>query len=170
MPAKERRKQERIGLVLSGGGARAAYEAGALSVLMPALERRDERPSVYIGTSVGAINAAYLASVRHQPAEEAVGGGLDRWREVSKGQVIRPILMRQVPLTALRYAGEILSLPGVRLPSLLDPTPLQNNLARWIDWDALHRNVRAGEVGAVAAGATAAPARRAGGVFERPPP
>jgi NTE family protein len=156
VPAKERRKQERIGLVLSGGGARAAYEAGALSVLMPALERRDERPNVYIGTSVGAINAAYLASTRHKPAEEAVGGGLERWREVSKGQVIRPILLRQAPLTALRYAGEILSLPGVRLPSLLDPTPLQNNLARWIDWDALHRNVRSGAVGAVGSVATAA--------------
>jgi NTE family protein len=156
MAAKERRKQERVGLVLSGGGARAAYEAGALSVLMPALERRGERPNVYIGTSVGAINAAYLASVRHKPAEEAAGGGLDRWREVSKGQVIRPILMRQVPLTVLRYAGEVLSVPGVRLPSLLDPTPLQNNLARWIDWDALHRNVRAGSVGAVASVATAA--------------
>jgi len=88
--------------VLSGGGARAAYETGALSVLMPALERRDERPTVYVGTSVGAINAAYLAASRHLPAEEALGGGLDRWREVSKGQVIRPILLRQAPLTALR--------------------------------------------------------------------
>jgi NTE family protein len=156
MAAKERRTKERIGLVLSGGGARAAYEAGALSVLLPALERRGQRPSVYIGTSVGAINAAYLASSMQKPAEEAAGGNLDRWREVSKGQVIRPILTRQVPLTVLRYAGEVLSVPGVRLASLLDPTPLQNNLARWIDWDALHRNVRGGSVGAVAAVATAA--------------
>jgi NTE family protein len=145
-----------VGLVLSGGGARAAYEAGALSVLLPALDRRGERPTIYAGTSVGAINVTYLASAHHLPAEEAVGGGLDHWREVSKGEILRPILMRQVPLTVVRYAGEILSVPGVRLPSLLDPTPLQNNLSRWIDWSALHRNARRGRVGAVATVATAA--------------
>jgi NTE family protein len=156
MAQKERRKGERVGLVLSGGGARAAYEAGVLSVLDPALERRDEAPSIFAGTSVGAINASYMASARHLGAEEAVGGALARWREVSKGQVLRPILARQVPLTFIRYAGEILSLPGVRLPSLLDPTPLQNNLSKWVDWPAIHRNVSKGEVGAVAAVATAA--------------
>ena len=32
--------------------------------------------------------------------------------------------------------GEILSLPGVRLPSLLDPKPFERNLDSWIDWDA----------------------------------
>ena len=56
-----------IGLVLSGGGARGAYEAGVMSVLLPALEARGERPNIYVGTSVGAINAAYLASSRHLP-------------------------------------------------------------------------------------------------------
>ncbi len=127
-----------------------------LSVLDPALERRGEVPTIFAGTSVGAINAAYLASARHLPSEEAVGGALDRWREVSKGQVMRPILARQVPLSFLRYAGEILSLPGVRLPSLLDPTPLQNSLSKWVDWPSIHRNVNKGTVGAVAAVATAA--------------
>jgi NTE family protein len=154
--AAERRKRERIGLVLSGGGARAAYETGALSVLLPALDRIDQRPQVFVGTSVGAINAAYFASSRHLPVDDAVGGGLERWREVSKGQVIRPILLRQAPLTALRYVGEILSVPGVRLPSLLDPSPLQSNLTRWVDWRAVHRNVREGVVDSVAVVATAA--------------
>jgi NTE family protein len=145
-----------IGLVLSGGGARAAYEAGAMSVLLPALERIDQRPNVYVGTSVGAINAAYLAGTSQVSAEDASMGVLERWRDVSKGAVIRPILLRQVPLVALRYAGEVISLPGVRLPSLLDPTPLQANLSRWIDWQALHRNSRERRVEAIAVVATAA--------------
>jgi NTE family protein len=141
---------------LSGGGARAAYEAGALSVLLPALERLGERPNVYVGTSVGAINAAYLAGAGSVSAEEATVGALERWREVSKGAVIKPILLRQAPLVALRYVGEILSVPGVRLPSLLDPTPLQANLSRWVDWQVLHRNVREKRVEAIAVVATAA--------------
>jgi NTE family protein len=146
----------RIGLVLSGGGARGAYEAGVMSVLGPALAARGERPSIYIGTSVGAVNAAYMAASEHLPAEEAGEGGLQRWREVSKGTVIRPILLRQVPLTALRYAGEILSLPGVRLPSLIDPKPFERNLDRWIDWDQVHRNIDEDVVEIIGCVATAA--------------
>jgi NTE family protein len=56
---------ERVGCVLSGGGARGAYEAGAISILAPALEALGERPALFLGTSVGAINAAYMGG---QPA------------------------------------------------------------------------------------------------------
>jgi NTE family protein len=149
-------KTDRIGLVISGGGARGAYEAGVLSVLAPVMEARGELPTIFVGTSVGAINSAYIASTRHLPAEEALAGGLKRWSDIRKDQVIRPILARQVPLTVIRYAGEILSLPGVRLPSLLDPKPLENNLPDWIDWKSLHKNVRSGLVETVAIVTTAA--------------
>ncbi len=54
--------EERVGLVLAGGGARGAYEVGALSVLLPALEEAGQRPTVLVGTSVGAINIAYFAA------------------------------------------------------------------------------------------------------------
>jgi NTE family protein len=56
----------------------------------------------------------------------------------------------------LRYAGEFLSLPGVRLASLLDPKPLEGSLARWISWADLRRNVATGPVDALAVVATAA--------------
>lgn len=149
-------KAEQTGLVLSGGGARGAYEAGVMSVLSPALDRRGERPKIFVGTSVGAINATLLAATRHLDATEAARVTIERWRDVSKGRVVRPILLRQVPITVALYAGEILSLPGVRLPSLLDPTPLRKNLQKWIDWRVLHRNVRDGTVAAVGTVATAA--------------
>lgn len=150
------RVDTRTGVVLSGGGARGAYEAGAISILGPALQVRDERPTLFLGTSVGAINAAYMASSRHLSAEEQAEGLLDRWRQATKGNVIRPILSRQLPLTVLRYAGGLLSIPGVRVPSLLDPTPLAHSLERWMNWDDLHRNVVEGLVQAVAVVATAA--------------
>jgi NTE family protein len=126
-----------------------------MSVLSPALAKRDELPNIYVGTSVGAINAAFLASSSHLPAKELVNSGIDRWREVNKGRVLRPILFRQAPLTFIRYAGEIFSLPGVRLPSLLDPTPLAGNIRHWIDWPQVRRNIADGTVDTVAAVATA---------------
>lgn len=145
-----------VGVVLGGGGARGAYEAGALSVLLPLLERRGERPSIFVGTSVGAINAAYLASTQHMGAEEAAEGGLAHWEEVTPGHVMRRLLPDHLLRVALRYAGELLSVPGVRLPALLDSRPLGANLRRWIEWSALHRNVESGLVHSVAAVATSA--------------
>ena len=147
-------ERDTVGLVLSGGGARGAYEAGVVSVLLPELERRGERPRVILGTSVGAINAAYLASCAHLDAETAVEGLLSRWREIRMGVVVRPIVSLQASMTALRYAGEVLGVPGVNLQGLLDPTPLGKTLDRWIDWDALHDNVEEGRLDAVGVVAT----------------
>ncbi len=149
-------KRDTVGLVLSGGGARGAYEAGVLSVLLPELERRGERPRVILGTSVGAINAAYLASCAHLDAETAVEGLLTRWREIRMGVVVRPVFSLQASMTALRYAGEVLGVPGVNLQGLLDPTPLGKTLDRWIDWEALHDNVEQGRLDAVGVVASAA--------------
>ena len=81
-----------VGLVLAGGGARGAYEAGVLVELLPWLEERGERPTVLVGTSVGALTAAFLASVAHLPAREAADQRrLARWGAVTQERVIRPI-------------------------------------------------------------------------------
>lgn len=149
-----------VGVVLSGGGARGAYEAGALSVIVPALIERGETPTLFIGSSVGALNAAGIGGLWHLGPAAAVEAGLEIWRSVEKSAVIKPILAWQVPVTALRYAGGILSLPKVRVPSLLDPEPLRENLSHWIDWSGLHRNIRSGVIDGVAVVATAAASGR----------
>ncbi len=129
--------EDPVGLVLSGGGARGAYEAGVLAELSPVLERRGERPTLFVGTSVGAITAAYLASSRHLPVDGAVAGGLERWRSVTKDRVMRPLVTLQAPLNVLRYAGDLLGVPGARLSSLLDPAPLERTLPELIDFRTL---------------------------------
>ena len=146
--------------MLSGGGARGAYEAGALSVLIPELERRGEVPTVLLGSSVGAINAVGLGAFWHLGARAAIEAAIEIWHQVEKGAVVKPILSWQVPITALRYAGGILSMPKVGVPSLLDPGPLRENLDRWIDWRALHRNIREGSLRSIAVVATAASSGR----------
>lgn len=145
----------RIGAVLPGGGARGAYEAGALSVLAPALEARGERISIACGTSVGAINAAFLASTAHLPLQDQVALALDTWRGMRKGDVITSVIGPSLVKTGLRLAGELLSVPGVRVGGLMDPSPLTASLERWIDWDALRRNVSSRRFDALCVIATA---------------
>ncbi|MDX6656267.1 MAG: hypothetical protein QOH62_1060 [Solirubrobacteraceae bacterium] len=144
----------RVAIVLPGGGARGAYEAGALSVLLPALEARSERITILCGTSVGAINAAMFGSLADRSAEEQVSVSLEHWRGMRKGDVMRPLVGPGLPITALRAIGDILEVPGIRLAGMLDPSPLRGSLNRWVDWLALHRNVRDGDIEAVCIVAT----------------
>jgi NTE family protein len=143
-----------VAVVLPGGGARGAYEIGALSVLLPALEARGERVSVYCGTSVGAINAATLASVAHLPVREQVDAALARWRDLRKRDVIAPIAGVGGVRTTLRLLAHLLGVQGVTLTSLLDPRPLRSSLDRWIDWGMLARNVDRGVLDSVCVVAT----------------
>ena len=57
--------------MLAGGGARGAYEAGVLDVLAPELSRRGQAPDVLVGTSIGALNSAFLAARAHDPFVDA---------------------------------------------------------------------------------------------------
>ena len=150
-----------VGLVLAGGGARGAYEAGVLAELLPWLEERGERPTVLVGTSVGALTAAFLASVAHRPAREAADLLLARWGAVTQDRVIRPILRHQSPRTVLRYLGEFAGVPAVRLKSFLDASPLRRTVSEWLDWESVRANLQAGSVDALAVVATSARTERA---------
>jgi NTE family protein len=105
--------------VLAGGGARGAYEIGALSVLLPLLEQRGERPEVIIGTSVGAINASFLAATAGDPVEESLEQARTLWEQLGWDDVLRPLLS---PAELVRLGA--LVIPGARVWGLLDPAPL----------------------------------------------
>lgn len=131
-----------VAVVLPGGGARGAYEIGAMSVLLPALHARGERVAVWCGTSVGAINATMLASLAHLPPQAQVDRAVAHWRDMRKQHVIAPITGRGGVRTLARLVGHALGVPGIGLASLLDPSPLQASLDRWIDWSMVRRNVQ----------------------------
>jgi NTE family protein len=91
-PAGSAAPRSGVGLVLSGGGARGAYEIGVLSVLGPVLEARGERPDVIVATSAGAINAALLAADAHFPFTSAVQRAEGTWRMTRYEDVLGPLL------------------------------------------------------------------------------
>jgi NTE family protein len=143
-----------VAVVLPGGGARGAYEVGALSVLLPALEARGERVAVWCGTSVGAINAATMAAHAHLPVAEQTGEATRLWHELRKRDVIAPLAGRGGARALVRLVGHALGIPGIGLASLLDPSPLAASLDGWIDWTRLARNVDRQVVDAVCVVAT----------------
>ncbi|MGI8574859.1 MAG: patatin-like phospholipase family protein [Egibacteraceae bacterium] len=165
----------KIAVVLAAGGARGAYQAGALDVLLPVLEARGERPSLFVGASVGALNAVGLAASAHRSAAEQADDLLWRWERATKPNVLRP-LWQQLPLVALRYGAETLAIHVLRLQGLLGTEPLAKSLRRLIDWQQFHRNVADGAVSAVAAMATVVRSGRVVAFVEaapgtvRPPP
>jgi predicted acylesterase/phospholipase RssA len=54
----------RVAVVVAGSDARGRYEAGVLSVLLPRLEAAGAVPTLFVGTSAGAINSVLCAAGR----------------------------------------------------------------------------------------------------------
>jgi NTE family protein len=136
---------EQVALVLDAGGARSAYQVGALEVLLPVLADRDQRPTLLIGTSAGALLSAALTATAHLDAEEQAARLVDTLGRATKANVMQP-LWRQAPVVALRYASETLGISRFRLRGLFGTAPLARTLAQAIDWSALHDNVERGVV------------------------
>jgi NTE family protein len=153
--AKPKRKHERIALVLAGGGARGAYEAGALSALAPALAAAGQSPDIIVGTSIGALNGAFFAARAQDPLETTAAAALAMWRELSWGDALRP-LVSPAELARVLGAGAMLAgLPGGGLAGLLDPTPLRATLDRLVSFEQIAANVGDGSLTAAAVVATA---------------
>jgi NTE family protein len=147
------RTAEPVAVVLAGGGARGAYEIGALSALLPALDA-SERPRIIIGTSVGAINAAYLAAHADETPERMVQGGLELWRSIGFESVLKPLASLSESVRLLSYVREVLGSKHAHTPSILDPAPLRQTLSELIAFTRIHANVEARHIDCAAVVAT----------------
>ena len=155
-----RTNRPKVALVLAGGSARGAYELGALSVLLPVLEERGERPDIVAGTSVGALNAAFLAATADRPVDEVVERGCRIWEEVGFDDVLRSLVGPEEFAHALRQLADLVGIPGVRAWSLLDPSPLAATLKRVIPFARIRRNVASGVISTAAVVTTSAASGR----------
>ena len=143
----------RTGLVLSGGGMRGAYEVGVLSGVLEVVGPRPNDPAVFrvlAGTSVGAINAAYLAANAHEP-DHGIQRLVRVWTSLHLAEhaKIRPLGLLRWPRRLRARARDALQLE-VRGNSLLDTRGLERLVARSIDWKKLHANVDQARISALA--------------------
>jgi len=138
---------KRVGLILTGGGARAAYQVGVLKAIAEMLPRRAHNPfSIICGTSAGALNAAVL-SVNMRSFRKGVRH-LDRiWKNFHADQVYRTDLLGVFNNTVYWLAGLILSVFGVNKldqVSLLDNTPLIELLDEIMPCEKIQESIDSG--------------------------
>jgi NTE family protein len=148
-------KRERIALVLAGGGARGAYEAGALNALAPALSEHEQAPDILVGTSIGALNGSFLAARAKQPLEAATTAALEMWRALSWSDALRPLASPSELARVLGAAAMFARLPGADPSALLDTSPLRGTLERLVSFERIENNVEDGTLTAAAVVATA---------------
>ncbi len=144
-----------VALVLMGGGARTAYQAGVLQALARLLQpsvHDDLTPGPFpfrwlFGTSAGAMGAAFLAS-RADQGTLALQEMPSFWRDLRSDLVYRLDAPGWVRTNRL-LAGLTLARQVRRHRALLDSMPLVDTLHRAIDLGAIERCLNAGHIDAV---------------------
>jgi NTE family protein len=144
-----------IGLVLSGGGARGAYQVGVMKAVAEIWGPRHPTPfKVVTGLSVGAINASGLACGAHN-FQQAAGNLEKLWMSLTCARIYKTGFL---PLTncLLHWAGSfVFSSLGLRNPrALLDNSPLKQLLTSEMDLSALNRCLEHGLLDALAISAS----------------
>jgi NTE family protein len=149
-------------VVLSGGGARGAYEAGVLRFILDELPKRTGiKPNFEIvsGTSVGAIHACFLAATADET--EKRGERLVEIWDRMRVQEIFHFTMRDWFKLPKRFFGVKRVAKQLRegqrpdrLYGLLDTEPLERLVLQSIPWRGIRRNVRSGLIDAVCVAAT----------------
>lgn len=161
MPIRPANKPKRA-VVLSGGGARGAYEAGVLRFILDELPRRTGvTPDFEIvsGTSVGAIHACFLAAT----ADETDRRGerlVQIWDRMRVQEIFR-FTMRDWLKLPKRFFGVKRVAKQLRdgqrpdrLYGLLDTEPLERLVLKAIPWRGIRRNIRSGRIDTVCVAAT----------------
>ena len=149
-------------VVLSGGGARGAYEAGVLRFILDELPQRTGiTPDFEIvsGTSVGAIHACFLAAT----ADETETRGqrlVEIWDRMRVQEIfnftVRDFFRLPRRLLGVKHVAKMLrdgQRPD-RLYGLLDTEPLERLVLQSIPWQGIRRNIRTGRIDTICVAAT----------------
>jgi NTE family protein len=146
-----------LGLVLTAGGARGAFQAGVLKRIGEIRAFRD-RPSpfaIVAGASAGAINGAMIGATS---AEFRLGTQrlAQLWSDLSVDHVFRADAL-SLGCGGLRWVRDLALgglIGGGTVPSLLDATPLRAHIEQHLPVDGIGKAIRGGHLYALAVSAT----------------
>lgn len=141
----------RTGIVLSGGGARGAFQVGVVSGVLEVLRDTGypHNPfSVLAGTSVGAINAAYLAAHAEQ-RDLAIDGLVEAWKSLTLASHLKINLRSLLGIWKSASPSAPLSQRPLAARALLDSLPLTDLVRTKVPFANLHRNIDSGVVHAL---------------------
>ena len=150
-----RRRIPNTGLVLPGGGARGAYQAGVLQAISEMLPERACPFTIIMGTSVGSINAVALAS-QARNFRRGAARIARMWSSLDTSQVYRTDAYANL-LSGARWLMSLTPLGALGVPhpsSILNNDPLRTLIETRIDFARIDKNIRDGFLRAV--GVTAA--------------
>ena len=150
------------GLILTGGGARAAYQVGVLRAVHRIRREAGAPPGnpypVLAGTSAGALNAAALAT-HADDADAGIAKLVRVWENMHVEQVYRTDSFGVIRtgakwLTMMSMGWAIARMRKLRPRSMLDNAPLHDLLAEMIDLDRIGRLIADGHLKALAVSAS----------------
>ncbi|TNF60021.1 MAG: hypothetical protein EP303_07600 [Deltaproteobacteria bacterium] len=139
-----------LGLILSGGGARGAYEVGVLEYIFSEFaDARGNTPKVDLisGTSVGAVNGAFVASAIGD-IPSAVKQLVSIWTDLELPQVLGFGLRQAAGLYRVLLGG------SGQARGVFDPAPLSALVGRNVRWRRLRQNLRTGTLRALTVSTT----------------
>jgi NTE family protein len=148
----------KVGFVLSGGGSRGAYEAGIIHYLRTDLRKRLGRHvpvDIVTGTSVGAINAAFIAATQSDLDSQA-DQIVSAWRSLRIEELIS-LRARDVLRAGRMMLGADPPPPepgSFRYGGLLDTSGLEKFVLRTIPWRGIDRSLRTKSLHAISVSAT----------------
>lgn len=139
------------GLILSGGGARAAYQVGVLAGIADLMPVGAKNPfPVIVGTSAGAINAVKLASGAAE-FRTAIHELTDFWQGFRSHQVLRSDWAGVIRQAARFFGRSLLGLGRKQVPvALLNSSPLKDLLTARLNLDGIDEAIEARHLRAVA--------------------
>ena len=143
-------ESSRVALILSGGGARGAYEVGVLAYVFDhfaRVRRRNPRLDLILGTSVGAINGCFLASHLIDPSV-GVRRLANLWSDIHMDEVLRFGAVQMASLPRLLRGG------GKDAAGVFDVTPMAQLVEREVLWRAIARSFRERRLLALSVSAT----------------
>jgi NTE family protein len=146
---------ERVGLVLTGGGARAAYQVGALRALAELLPNDTFPFPVVAGISAGAINGVVLACTA-QDFSAGVEALRQTWAGLTPDRIFRTGAIK-LAATGSRWIRDLSGgglLGGNSINYLLDSAPLRHLIVDALRFSRMRRHLRSGRLHAVAVSAT----------------